>query len=102
MSPAEGDAPVATRRFGDSADAFGRASSDLDRWWARPALAVPVVGQQLRALRTLSRAGEELAGTASTASSELDLEGLRLRKGGVDLAAVERAAGSAGLGAAQP
>src|SRR5439155_1480839 len=64
------------------------------RWWVRPALAVPVVGQQLRAVRTLSAAGEDLAGAASTASSELDLKGLRLQHGAVDLAAVERADGA--------
>jgi hypothetical protein len=53
-----------------------------------------VVGQQLRAVRTLSAAGEGLAGAASTASSELDLKGLRLQQGAIDLAAVERAAGA--------
>jgi uncharacterized protein DUF4012 len=92
----QADAPGATERFGRSADAFGRARADLGRWWVRPALAVPVVGQQLRAVRTLSAAGEELAGAASTASSELDLKGLRLQQGAVDLAAVERAAGALG------
>jgi hypothetical protein len=89
-----GDVPGAADRFGRSADAFGRAGADLDRWWVRPALAVPLVGQQLRAVRTLSTAGENLAGAASTASSELDLKGLRLQQGAIDLAAVERAAGA--------
>ncbi|MGH8974931.1 MAG: DUF4012 domain-containing protein, partial [Acidimicrobiia bacterium] len=89
-----GDTALAVRRFDGAADAFGRAGADLDRWWVRPALAVPVVGQQLRTLRTLSDAGRELAGVASAATSELDLEGLRLRRGAVDLTALERAAGA--------
>jgi hypothetical protein len=88
----QGDVPAATARFDRAADAFGRAGSDLERWWAHPALAVPIVGQQLRAVRTLSRAGEELAGAASTASVELDLKGLRLQQGAIDLTAVDRAA----------
>jgi Protein of unknown function (DUF4012) len=91
-----GDVPEATRHFGGAADAFGRARTDLGRWWVGPALAVPIVGQQLRAVRTLSSAGEELAGAASVASSELDLKDLRLRQGAIDLAAVERAAGALG------
>jgi hypothetical protein len=86
-----GDVPGASGRFDRSADAFGRAGGDLSRWWVRPALAVPVVGQQLRAVRTLSAAGEQLAGAAGTASSELDLKGLRVQHGAIDLAAVERA-----------
>jgi hypothetical protein len=90
----QGDAPKAVERFGRSADAFGRARADLGRWWARPALAVPLVGQQVRAVRALSQAGEELAGSASTAASELDLKGLRVQQGTIDLATVGRAAGS--------
>jgi hypothetical protein len=86
-----GDVPGAAGRFDRSADAFGRAGTGLGRWWVRPALAVPVVGQQLRAVRTLSAAGKELAGVAATASSELDLKGLRVQHGAIDMAAVERA-----------
>ncbi len=89
-----GDVPEAAGRFDRAADAFDRAHTNLDRWWVRPALAVPVVGHQLRAVRTLSVAGQELAGAAAAASSELDLKGLRLKQGAIDLVAVERAAGA--------
>jgi hypothetical protein len=91
-----GEVPVAAARFDRAADAFGRAGADLGRWWVRPALAVPIVGQQLRAVETLSRAGEELAGAASTASVQLDLKDLRLRHGAIDLIAVDRAAKAVG------
>jgi len=94
-----GDAAGAAGRFDGSSDAFGRAGTDLGRWWVRPALAVPVVGQQLRAVRRLSAAGKELADAAASASSELDLRGLRLRNGAIDLAAVGRA--DAALGSAR-
>ena len=92
----QGEVPAATGRFDQAADAFGRARTELGRWWVRPALAVPVVGQQLRAVRTLSRAGQDLTGAASAAAAELDLRGLRLQRGAVDLAAVERAAAALG------
>ena len=91
-----GEVPEATGRFDRAADAFRRAHTDLDRWWVRPALAVPVVGQQLEAVRSLSAAGGELADAASAATSELDLKGLRLQQGAVDLSAVDRAAGALG------
>ncbi len=89
-----GDVPEAAGSFDGAADAFGRAGADLGRWWVRPALAVPVVGQQLRAVRTLSGAGQELAGAASAASSELDLEELRVHQGAIDMAALKRTAGT--------
>jgi hypothetical protein len=87
-----GDVPTATGHFDRASDAFERARTDLEHWWVRPALAVPVVGQQLRAVRTLSGAGHGLAGAAASASSELDLKALRVQGGTIDLAAVEKAA----------
>jgi Protein of unknown function (DUF4012) len=87
----QADVPKATERFDQAADAFGEAGAVLGRWWVRPALAVPVVGQQLRAARTLSSAGKRLAAAASSSASELDLKGLRLQHGAIDLAALGRA-----------
>jgi uncharacterized protein DUF4012 len=88
--------PEAAGRFRHAAGRFEQAAAQLDRWWARPGLAVPIVGQHLRAVRIMSRAGEELARAASTTSAELDLQGLRLDRGAVDLAAVDRAADALG------
>ena len=92
----QGEVPGATARFDQATDAFGRAATDLGRWWAQPGLAVPIVGQQLRAVRTLSRAGQELAAAAGTSTAELDLRGLRLQQGTIDLAAVDQAAKAVG------
>jgi hypothetical protein len=86
-----GDVSRATEQFDHATDAFGRAGAGLGRWWARPALAVPIVGQQLRAAERLSSAGRELADAASSAASQLDLKGLRLQHGAIDLAALGRA-----------
>ena len=93
------------RRAGQVAEATAvrdraTTSSPGGRWpgtlGVRPALAVPIVGQQVRAVRTLSRAGEDLAGAAASASTGVDLKGLRLEHGAIDLAAVDRAAGALG------
>ncbi|MCA1844597.1 MAG: DUF4012 domain-containing protein [Actinobacteria bacterium] len=91
LAARRGDIAGATARFDGSADAFARARARLGRWWVRPALTVPVVSHQLRAVRTLSEAGEQLATAAAAASSGLDLQGLRVQHGAVDLAAVSRA-----------
>ncbi|HYH52012.1 MAG TPA: DUF4012 domain-containing protein [Acidimicrobiia bacterium] len=87
-----GEISEATGHFDRAADAFHRAGVDLGRWWVKPALGVPVVGHQLRTARKLSAAGENLASTASTASSELDLKSLRLEQGAVDLTVLDRVA----------
>jgi len=94
-----GDASKATEQFDHATDAFGRAGAGLGRWWVRPALAVPVVGQQVEAARRLSTAGRDLATAASSAASELDLKGLRLQHGAIDLTALGRA--DAALGSAR-
>jgi hypothetical protein len=86
-----GDVSGATQRFDVAADAFGRAGDRLSHWWVRPALAVPIVAQQLHAARTLSAAGQELSAAASSAASDVDLKGLRVQHGAIDLAAVGRA-----------
>lgn len=56
-----------------------------------PAEAVPVVGQNVRALRVLSAQGEELLGQARRSVESVDYESLRYRDGAIDLAEVRRA-----------
>jgi hypothetical protein len=87
-----GDVAAATEQFDRATDAFGQAGAELGRWWVKPSLAVPVLGQQLRAVRVLSEAGEELARAASTVVSEVDRTGLRIHDGAIDLAGLERTA----------
>ena len=72
----------------DAAGAFASAEEDLTAWWARPALIVPGVAQQARAVSTMASAGADLARTAADASDDADLESVRPRNGRVELAAL--------------
>ena len=45
----QGDIPVAVEELERSDELLAGAAGDLDRPWARPALAVPVLGQHLAA-----------------------------------------------------
>lgn len=72
----------------NAAGAFGSAEEDLTVWWARPALAVPGVAQQARAVATMASAGADLARTAADASEDADIESIRPRNGRIDLDAL--------------
>lgn len=72
----------------DAAGAFDSAEDDLTVWWARPALLVPGVAQQSRAVTTMASAGADLARTAADTTEEADVESVRPRNGRIDLAAL--------------
>ncbi len=72
----------------DAAGAFGSAEETLTAWWARPALLVPVVAQQSRAVSTMASAGEELARTAAEATDEADVDAVQPVDGRIDLDAL--------------
>ena len=82
----DGDAARGALRT--SADRFDAGADDLRAWWARPALLVPGVAQQSRAVSTMASAGADLARTAATASEDADVDAIRPRAGRVDLDAV--------------
>lgn len=81
LAAAGGDRPdEAVRLLERAAVSFSAADADLSRWWSRPALVVPVVGRQVRAMRTmaasgatLSRVGAELLAVADVATTRLRL-----------------------------
>jgi hypothetical protein len=73
----------------DAAGAFGSAEDTLTTWWARPALLVPGVAQQSRAVATMASAGAELARTAAEASEDADIDSVRPVDGRIDLAALQ-------------
>ncbi|MGQ0521397.1 MAG: DUF4012 domain-containing protein [Actinomycetota bacterium] len=84
--------------FGRAAAAFDEAEGSIGAWWARPAFAVPVVGQHAKALEILASSGAELAEVGARAAREADPSTLRLTNGGFDLdalAAVRRPVESA-------
>ncbi|HAS08901.1 MAG TPA: hypothetical protein DCS55_00015, partial [Acidimicrobiaceae bacterium] len=73
----------------DAAGAFESARDDLTVWWARPALLVPGVAQQSRAVTTMASAGSDLARTAADATENADVDSIRPRNGRVDLDALD-------------
>jgi hypothetical protein len=82
------DDDAARANLRDAAGAFRSAEEDLTTWWARPALAVPGVAQQARAVSTMASAGADLALTAAEASDDADVESIRPRNGRIDLDAL--------------
>ena len=65
------------------------AAGDLERPWARPALAVPVLGQHLAALADIGRGASDLAGQATASVAQVDVESLRVVNGVIDVDAIE-------------
>ena len=84
-----GDSQGAAALFVEASNDFRAAHHDLAAWWTKPALIVPGVGQQARALDLLSQAGTDLANAAAIASRSADLQSLRVHDGRLDLARVE-------------
>lgn len=87
------DDEAAVTRLDEAAASFADAEDNLRAWWARPALLVPAVAQQSRAVATMAGAGKDLAETASEAVIEADVESVRPIEGVVDLAAMEAISG---------
>jgi hypothetical protein len=86
----DGDSETATRQLEAAAEAFGEAHDVLDAWWARPARAVPIVGQHAAALVTATAEATTVAHIASQASRLADVEQLRVDAGRLDLDRVAR------------
>lgn len=84
------DRTAAVARFGQAASAFAKADASIGAWWARPALAVPIVGQHAKALRTLAGVGADLAAVGARAARQADPSTLRLTDGAFDLKALAR------------
>lgn len=78
----------AGQQLRSSAAQFRAARKRLDSWWARPALGVPVVGQQLRALREATSVGASLATAGARLSRDVDVESLRVERGVVPVKAI--------------
>jgi hypothetical protein len=86
----DADDPVPTlEKLRAASESFDAAESTLRAWWARPALLVPGVAQQARAVATMADSGGELARAAATSLDEVDLDTLKPTAGRIDLARVE-------------
>jgi hypothetical protein len=83
-----GDMESAADEFSKAQYQFERASSSLDGPFGLLGRGVPVVAQQLEAIRRVSAAGEELGFAASQAAATADWRELTATEGTVDLTQV--------------
>ena len=64
-----GDVEAARSAFDEAENDFGSAAGRLDHPWAKLGLAVPLLGPNLAAVRTLSGVGADLSGTGANLST---------------------------------
>jgi hypothetical protein len=83
------DTAPAIAELREAAAAFEAAESKLRAWWARPALLVPGVAQQARAVATMADSGAELARSAAASLEEVDLDTLHPVDGRIDPALID-------------
>ena len=85
---------------GRSTDALDGARADVRRltkhlsaWWMRPALAVPVLGQHIRAFEDLGDAALDVVDAARATARLADVQNFRVAGGGLDVARLRRLQG---------
>ena len=88
----QGDTASAGKELAVAADSFSSARADTSSWWTRPAELIPIVGQQVASIDRLTGAGADAAAAASKATTEADVNDIRMRNGRIDVAKVEAAA----------
>lgn len=88
-----GDDDLATRRLAEAADAFEEADRHLGSWYAAPARALPVIGDNARATATMASAAASVARDGTHAALEADIDGLTVQDGRLDLDRVRALAG---------
>lgn len=89
LDEADADDPApAVAKLDEAAASFESAKATLRAWWARPALLVPGVAQQSRAVATMADAGGKLARSAAVSLQDVDLNTLHPVAGRIDPALV--------------
>lgn len=83
---------VAQQGFASAAAQFAAIRDSADAPWLIPARLVPVVGSNLRMVRTAAGVGAELNQVADELSTSIDQEALRGPTGGVDVAVLREMA----------
>src|SRR5262249_55472296 len=81
-----GDREAAGIAFDAAAQRFAKARDHLDSWSTFPARQLPLVGPQLRALKTVAALGARTAPTARESVETVDPDKLRFVGGRPDLA----------------
>src|SRR5262249_2263413 len=67
-----GDRDQAAARFRDAGSAFHAAGTSVGSVWAAPALAVPIVGQQVHAMRVVAHTGHDLGTVGADTAQAAD------------------------------
>jgi len=86
-----GDIDAAEARFDGATARLEQGRDRIGAWWARPARAVPVLGQHVRATAELADAGTAVAAAALEAALVADADRLRPAGGQVDVDALRAA-----------
>lgn len=84
-----GQIQQATHDFDEAAARFNTVAAETDVWWLEPARAVPVVGQNLAAVRDAATAGGQLTRSAANTTETVDYDRIRRPEGGIDLAVLD-------------
>lgn len=87
----DGDREAAVRELEASGREFARARRTLRAPWARPALALPILGHNARAATGLAISGEDVAAAAAAAAESVDYDELKASGGQIDLILLEEA-----------
>ncbi len=86
VSPGTGaDVDATSSKLVDAGKDFADARRTLEAWWARPAAAVPVVGQHWRVLRAAAVTGDQLASVGRETLDAPALADIRVVNGQVPL-----------------
>lgn len=94
-SARRGEGARAADELSSANKSFREANSHLDAWWARPALAVPGVALQSRALRAMATSGAELSHSGARAAGAADTKDLHLSNGTIPLDRIKALQGPA-------
>ena len=84
----QGDIPVAVEQLDRSNKLLEWAADALDRPWARPALALPVIGQHFDALVDIGHGAVDLTDEATASVAQVNVESLRFVNGVIDIDAI--------------
>lgn len=91
----DGDDEAATAALDEATAAFEAASRSLDAWWGVPGRAVPVLGHNLRAVRTAADVAARVGTAGRDAVARAGDDVLRVRGGRVPVEAIADLAGPA-------
>jgi len=83
-----GDTNAAADALASATHSFASAQTAVGSWWTRPAELLPLAGQQIASVDRLTDAAERAAAAASKATTEADVNDLKMAGGHIDPAKV--------------